>query len=276
MLYLDLKRLENEIIFFTYFYLYFFLCKNNKCNSINSITKYEIQKLMQDRRISKQEAINELINEKLELAEIEKYRIFANEYEIEDEMNKMLSQSGSSISAMKVRLNPSDFQKAKNKFKTQLEKRKLYEALLGGFKVDTSDQGAKNYYENHRDEFMLFTKISDDVLTSSNDRELETYRRGGIRSKSIKSQRVVLSPENSDIRLLAFLSRIKENESTSIMQNGDIFVSYRVIAKSNAEYFQFEQIKNEVKNVYANRQRDEYLSDYFDKLRVKAEIKYLR
>lgn len=267
------------------FFLLIFICIFSYAKIINAIaltvnkeaiTEYEIQKLMQDRRISKQEAINELINEKLELAEIEKYRIFANEYEIEDEMNKMLSQSGSSISAMKARLNPSDFQKAKNKFKTQLEKRKLYEALLGGFKVDTSDQGAKNYYENHRDEFVLFTKITADVLTSSNDRELETYRRGGIRSKSIQSQRVVLSPENSDIRLLAFLSRIKENESTGIMQNGDIFVSYRVISKTNAEYFQFEQIKNEVKNVYANRQRDEYLSDYFDKLRVKAEIKYLR
>ena len=37
------------------------------------ITEYEISKLMQEKKISKQEAINELIDDKLELAEIKKY-----------------------------------------------------------------------------------------------------------------------------------------------------------------------------------------------------------
>ncbi len=266
------------------FFLLICICIFSYANTINSvaivvnqeaITQYEIKKLMQDKNIPKQKAISELIDHKLELAEIEKYRIFANDYEIEAEMDKMLAQGGSSVSAMKAKVSQSEFKKAKENFKIQLEKRKLYEALLGGFKVDTSDEGARNYYENHQEDFVLFTKIRAEISSSNDDKALQNYIKG-FKTKAVQSQKVLLSPENSDIRLLVFLSRLKENESTAILQNNDLFISYKLLSKSDPQHFDFEQIKNEVKNAYANKQRDEYLSDYFNKLRAKADIKYLR
>lgn len=275
-----LKRLKMRI--FLLLFMIFALSYARQINAIaltvdqEIITEYEISKLMQEKKISKQEAINELIDDKLELAEIKKYKIFVNEFELENEMNKMLMQSNSSLNQLKANLSKKDFQKAKDNFKKQLEKRRLYEALVSAYKVDTSEQGLRSYYDSNPDDFVIFTQISVEVLSSSEASELEKLKTSKRKAASIQSESVILSPQNSDIRLLAFLSRLKPGEYTPIMQNNDIFMMYKVKNKEQAQTLPFDEIKSEITNLYASKQRDEYLSDYFNKLRAKADIKYLR
>lgn len=275
-----LKRLKMRI--FLLLFMIFALSYARQINAIaltvdqEIITEYEISKLMQEKKISKQEAINELIDDKLELAEIKKYKIFVNEFELENEMNKMLMQSNSSLNQLKANLSKKDFQKAKENFKKQLEKRRLYEALVSAYKVDTSEQGLRSYYDSNPDDFVIFTQISVEVLSSSEASELEKLKTSRRKAASIQSESVILSPQNSDIRLLAFLSRLKPGEYTPIMQNNDIFMMYKVKNKEQAQTLPFDEIKSEITNLYASKQREEYLSDYFNKLRAKAEIKYLR
>lgn len=275
-----LKRLKMRI--FLLLFMIFALSYARQINAIaltvdqEIITEYEISKLMQEKKISKQEAINELIDDKLELAEIKKYKIFVNEFELENEMNKMLMQSNSSLNQLKANLSKKDFQKAKENFKKQLEKRRLYEALVSAYKVDTSEQGLRSYYDSNPDDFVIFTQISVEVLSSSEASELEKLKTSKRKADSIQSESVILSPQNSDIRLLAFLSRLKPGEYTPIMQNNDIFMMYKVKNKEQAQTLPFDEIKSEITNLYASKQREEYLSDYFNKLRAKADIKYLR
>lgn len=275
-----LKRLKMRI--FLLLFMIFALSYARQINAITLtvdqeiITEYEISKLMQEKKISKQEAINELIDDKLELAEIKKYKIFVNEFELENEMNKMLMQSNSSLNQLKANLSKKDFQKAKENFKKQLEKRRLYEALVSAYKVDTSEQGLRSYYDSNPDDFAIFTQISVEVLSSSEASELEKLKTNKRKAASIQSENVILSPQNSDIRLLAFLSRLKPGEYTPIMQNNDIFMMYKVKNKEQAQTLPFDEIKSEITNLYASKQREEYLSDYFNKLRAKADIKYLR
>lgn len=275
-----LKRLKMRI--FLLLFMIFALSYARQINAIaltvdqEIITEYEISKLMQEKKISKQEAINELIDDKLELAEIKKYKIFVNEFELENEMNKMLMQSNSSLNQLKANLSKKDFQKAKDNFKKQLEKRRLYEALVSAYKVDTSEQGLRSYYDSNPDDFVIFTQISVEVLSSSEASELEKLKTSKRKAASIQSESVILSPQNSDIRLLAFLSRLKPGEYTPIMQNNDIFMMYKVKNKEQAQTLPFDEIKSEITNLYASKQREEYLSDYFNKLRAKADIKYLR
>lgn len=275
-----LKRLKMRI--FLLLFMIFALSYARQINAIaltvdqEIITEYEISKLMQEKKISKQEAINELIDDKLELAEIKKYKIFVNEFELENEMNKMLMQSNSSLNQLKANLSKKDFQKAKENFKKQLEKRRLYEALVSAYKVDTSEQGLRSYYDSNPDDFVIFTQISVEVLSSSEASELEKLKTSKRKAASIQSESVILSPQNSDIRLLAFLSRLKPGEYTPIMQNNDIFMMYKVKNKEQAQTLAFDEIKSEITNLYASKQREEYLSDYFNKLRAKADIKYLR
>lgn len=275
-----LKRLKMRI--FLLLFMIFALSYARQINAIaltvdqEIITEYEISKLMQEKKISKQEAINELIDDKLELAEIKKYKIFVNEFELENEMNKMLMQSNSSLNQLKANLSKKDFQKAKENFRKQLEKRRLYEALVSAYKVDTSEQGLRSYYDSNPDDFVIFTQISVEVLSSSEASELEKLKTSKRKAASIQSESVILSPQNSDIRLLAFLSRLKPGEYTPIMQNNDIFMMYKVKNKEQAQTLPFDEIKSEITNLYASKQREEYLSDYFNKLRAKADIKYLR
>ncbi|PCM56953.1 hypothetical protein CP502_06010, partial [Campylobacter sp. BCW_8712] len=51
---------------------------------------------------------------------------------------------------------------------------------------------------------------------------------------------------------------------------------YEVKSKDGAQTPEYEQVKNEVLNAYVSEQRQNFIQDYFDKLRSKINIEYLR
>ncbi|HHP5564745.1 TPA: hypothetical protein ACSC0C_001733, partial [Campylobacter jejuni] len=51
---------------------------------------------------------------------------------------------------------------------------------------------------------------------------------------------------------------------------------YEVKSRDGAQTPEYEQVKNEVLNAYVSEQRQNFIQDYFDKLRSKINIEYLR
>ena len=93
---------------------------------------------------------------------------------------------------------------------------------------------------------------------------------------ALKGENVNLNVNNADPRLLALLSQLKIGEFSSVLNSRNGFELYEVRAKSGANVPEFEQIKDSVMNVYFNEQRQNYIQDYFDKLRSKLNIEYLK
>lgn len=242
------------------------------------ITLYEIDKAMKELKTSRANAIQALINDRIEQAQIKKMGMFVNDLELENEITKMLSQNGGDINELKASLKASgrSYDVFKKDFKQQLEKRKLYEAVASGAKVDYSEDGARSFYETNTNEFLLFTNISVSIYSSAQAQSLENLRNANVKGKNIKERSAVLTLQNTDPRLLVFLSRIENNAFSPVLENGNEFTLYKVRRKSLPQPLPYEEIKDEVSNVYVNKQRQDFIKDFFDKAHSKAQIIRLR
>lgn len=242
------------------------------------ITLYEIQKAMKELKIDKAKAVELLINDRIEQAQIKKMGNVVSNFELDNEIKKMLTANERDLDSFKAELKSKgqDFESFKKEYKKQLEKRKLYEAVASGAKVDYSDEGVLSFYETHKDDFLLYEQIAVSVYSAKGAENLEIFRNGGARTRDIKEEQDNLTLQNTDPRLLVFLSSVEENGFSPVLENDDEFVLYKVKRKSKPQSLPYEQIKDQVSSVYVSKQRQDFVKDFFDKEHSKAQIVRLR
>lgn len=239
------------------------------------ITAYDIGQTMKVLNISREQALNLLINEKIEISQVKQLEIFVNELEIEEGIKKVAAQSGLSPEQFRANLKArgQSFENFYADFKRDLERKKLYEKIASFNKVDFSEEGAKKFFEQNRNRFAFYTSIDANIYSSQDPRVLESLRE--TKETRLKPHSVNLNPSNADPRLLGFLSQIEVGGFSPVLNSRNGYDLYEVKGKSNQQNAQYEQIKNEVLNAYVNEQRQNYTQDYFEKLRSKVNIEYL-
>lgn len=260
------------------------------------ITTYEIDKAMKVLKISKDEVIEALINERLQDAQIKKMGSLVDDFELENEIKRSVGGTDEGLNKLKAELASTSitYESFKKDFKKQMERQRLYEAVASGAKVDYSDEGARTYYEQHKDEFVVYASVSARLYSGDDEQRLENFRQNAERiaalseksaakalknaiPKGVRVQDEVLTANNADPRLLVFLSRFESHQFSPVIEDGvGGFVLYEVLSKSAPQQLAFEQIAEQVGQIYIAKQRQDYIKDFFDKQLAKAEIKRLR
>ncbi|EPE1842631.1 peptidylprolyl isomerase SalC, partial [Campylobacter jejuni] len=75
---------------------------------------------------------------------------------------------------------------------------------------------------------------------------------------------------------LGLLSQIPVGGFSPVLNGKNGYELYEVKSKDGTQTPEYEQVKNEVLNAYVSEQRQNFIQDYFDKLRSKINIEYLR
>ncbi|KAA6226101.1 hypothetical protein FMM58_02610 [Campylobacter sp. LR291e] len=239
------------------------------------ITMYDIEHTKQNLGVSSQEAISLLVNEKIELIQMKQFNVYVNELEVDTGIEKLLEQNRVDMDKLKQDLAAKNqsYESFRAKFKKDLEKRKLNDRIASTTKLDFSTEGAKKYFEQNQNKFVFYTSISVYIYRSKDEKELNDLALGKI--SNIKPQSEQLNLENADPRLLGLLSSIEIDSFAPVLDSANGFELYQVKAKSGAQNITYEQAENEILNAYINDQKQNYIKDYFDKMRSKANIKYL-
>lgn len=238
------------------------------------ITNYDIEQTMKALKIPKNQALGILINEKMELSQMKQFGIYTSELELDDAINKMLTQNKTSLENFKASLKAKgqNYEQFRANFKKDLEKRKLYEKIANTTKTDFSDEGAKKFFEQNKEKFTLFTQINVKIYRSSNPQNLDTLR--ATKKTMLKPLNATLTPNNADPRLLGLLSSLPIGGFSPVLNSKNGYELYQVENKNGAQTPEYNQVKNEVLNAYVSDQRQNYIQDYFDKLRSKINIEY--
>ena len=264
------------------FTLFASLASANTINAVavvvdkEAITNYDIEQRMKILNIPKNQALGMLINEKMESSQIKKFGIFVNDLEVDEAVKKIVAQNNTNLENFKAMLKAKNqnYEQFRLDLKKDLEKRKLYEAIVNTAKIDYSDAGALNFFEQNKEKFTLFTSIEANIYSSNNEENLENLRQN--KKTMLKPSKAFLNTNNSDPRLLALLSQVELNDFSPVLNGKNGYEIYEIKAKNGAQIPNFEQVKNEILNAYVSEQRQNYIQDYFDKLRTSINIEYLR
>lgn len=243
------------------------------------ITLYEIQSLSAKQHISKNKAQEILIAQRLKDQEIKRLNIIADDMRLEQEMQSIAAQNNLSyqqfIQALYQQgLTPESY---KAKLKDQIQTRELMRNIL--LSTDTaSEETMRKYYDTHKNEFVTADQVQTIRYNSKDPKLLEraiantTLTLNGVEKTPEKLKLNTLNPQ-----IAQMFAQLQKGQFSPILDAGNgSYVAFLVQEKSGDNTMSFEEAKGIIAQRLAQDHQEQILSEYFEKIKQKAHIEYVR
>jgi len=245
------------------------------------ITLLDIKKEMQLSHIDAKIASDVLIRKKLELSEILEKRITVSSSDVYDEINKMAQRSKLTINQFYEAVRNSSgisSTQLKRKIRERLLSQKLYASIAYSSVSKPSASDILDYYNLHKSQFSHPNSFDVVVYTSTNQNLLEQKKQNFMfYSPKISTQDKTFVYDEISLQLAKLLNNTKLNHFTKTMPNGQgQYVSFYIKNTKGIKTTPLSSASNQISNQIMSQQREQVLSDYFNRLRVNADIKILR
>ncbi|QKF91417.1 peptidyl-prolyl cis-trans isomerase [Campylobacter sp. CCUG 57310] len=243
------------------------------------ITMYEVYKTSQILKTDEKSAINFLIKDRLEQAQIKALNIDASSFEINERMQKIAQENGVNLADLssvlsRQGINYSDF---KEDVAKSIKQEKLYQNIFKDAKVNVSEEGARAYFEQNPSQFVKFAEVKATRYISGQRELLESIQDSPLSvNPAVKTEILELKSEQIPPQLRQIFEMTKDGSFTQIFQTPSGFEMFLVSSKSGVTMPRFEDVKNEVMNSIYRLEEERVISEYFNKLRARANIKMLR
>lgn len=242
------------------------------------ITLYEVYSLKEQIRASEQDALNLLIRDRLEDAQIKNLNISVTPFELNDRIESIAKQNGMTNSQFRssIQAQGMDFLEFKNNIEKKMLQEKLYKSILAEAGKNVNEQKAKMYFDANPDKFKVFSTAKVILYRAKNPEELEAQKTSPSLLNSVRTQELSLDYQSIDPRLAAIIAGTNNGEFTQILQGADSFDMFYVKEKIGSYTPSFADVKDNVINELYQGEQEKLMADYFDKLRAKAKIQILR
>ncbi|GAA7376942.1 hypothetical protein HpCK89_10580 [Helicobacter pylori] len=243
------------------------------------ITLYQIQEEQEKSKVSKAQARDRLIAERIKNQEIERLKIHVDDDKLDQEMAMMAQQQGMDLDYFKQMLMAEGHYKLyRDQLKEHLEMQELLRNILLT-NVDTSSETKmREYYNKHKEQFSIPTEIETVRYTSTNQEDLERAMSNpnlevpGVSKANEKIEMKTLNPQIAQV----FISH-EQGSFTPIMNGGGgQFITFYIKEKKGKNEVSFSQAKQFIAQKLVEESKDKILEEHFEKLRVKSRIVMIR
>ncbi|GAA7907078.1 hypothetical protein HpMS217_09290 [Helicobacter pylori] len=243
------------------------------------ITLYQIQEEQEKSKVSKAQARDRLIAERIKNQEIERLKIHVDDDKLDQEMAMMAQQQGMDLDHFKQMLMAEGHYKLyRDQLKEHLEMQELLRNILLT-NVDTSSETKmREYYNKHKEQFSIPTEIETVRYTSTNQEDLERAMADpnleipGVSKANEKIEMKTLNPQIAQV----FISH-EQGTFTPVMNGGGgQFITFYIKEKKGKNEVSFSQAKQFIAQKLVEESKDKILEEHFEKLRVKSRIVMIR
>jgi hypothetical protein len=243
------------------------------------ITLYEVDEFMLKSALSKQEALKRLIDKKLYDIQLKKKGIAVDYFDIDNYLEKLAKRNGMDIVTFKsvVKQQYKDYDKFIEDIKKRLKHEKFVSAIIRGNIKFAKNDDLKIYYETHKDSYKIAQEIEVVQYSSKNKALLLSLIKNPLMLNSgIEKNEIVLKQDNINQKLKYIINQTKESNFTPIITANNLYIVFYIKSKKNIKQIPFKDVKNQILNIVMKQREDKYLKEYFDKLKLTAEIKIIR
>lgn len=244
------------------------------------ITVNEVRKAAAQLQTSEANALNLLIRDRLETAQIKNLKIEASDYELNQRLQKIASESGMNVSDLRsaVLSKGGDYSQFKDDVAKSIKQEKLYQSIFAEAKINISENAARAYFEQNRDLFAHFTDVSVTRYVAPSMQLLEAARHSSPMNTNHSVHMDVLDLKSEQIppQLRTIFQQTPDGTFTQIFQTPEGFEMFYVASKKGQTMPEFDEVRDEAMNALYKLEQDRVIGEYFNKLRAKANVKYLR
>ncbi len=243
------------------------------------ITLYQIQEEQKKSKVSKAQARDRLIADRIKNQEIERLKIHVDDDKLDQEMAMMAQQQGMDLDHFKQMLMAEGHYKLyRDQLKEHLEMQELLRNILLT-NVDTSSETKmREYYNKHKEQFSIPTEIETVRYTSTNQEDLERAMADpnleipGVSKANEKIEMKTLNPQIAQV----FISH-EQGSFTPVMNGGGgQFITFYIKEKKGKNEVSFSQAKQFIAQKLVEESKDKILEEHFEKLHVKSRIVMIR
>jgi len=239
------------------------------------VTTAEIAAVQQQMNISKKEATDLLIKDRLQKSAMNNIEIA--EDSIDSKIEAIAAQNNLTIPKMQEVLKEqgTSWTKYRSSVKEAMKKEKFYqEKVVNTIPEPTEDQ-LKLFYTNNQEAFTIPASINMIEYSAPTESKmksfLQTKNKKGIKSRSVTKQTKDINPA-----LLGPILQTQNGSFTRPFNAGDRFISYEVLSTSGQSTMPYEASKGAVAARWKQQQQSKALKDYFEKLKTNADVQYIR
>jgi len=243
------------------------------------VTLYQLFKTKKEYGVGQDEAVEILINKKLEDEEIERLGIKVDDEEIRKKISEIASRNSLTYGELKNRLESQggSWKLYQDEIKRALRVEALSQKLARESMKMPTESEIKNYYEMKKDRFMMPT-IIDTIQYSSDDKKAIQNKianplssNEGLQVTETTIDLKQLPPEFASLFITA-----QEGGFTQIVTLKDDFVTFFVKEKKGAIELPFEAVKTTVLKEMMMDGEKRSMESHFEKLRAQAKIRVVR
>lgn len=244
------------------------------------ITLYQIKDTEKKLKLDRQKAIDKLIAEKIKVQEIKRLNIHIDDARVDQEIDNIAKHNGlnhdSFLSAlMQQGIN---FTQYKNQLKEQIETQELLRSILLSDINTTGETQMRNYYNKHEKEFHMPKEVEVIRYVSKDTQALQRAISNPMtKTADVEKGEEKISLDTLNPQIAQIFVQNDKSTFTPILNAGDgNFVSFYIKEKIGQTQIPFNQAKNFIAQKLAEENQDRVLEEYFEKIRVKAKISFIR
>ncbi len=239
------------------------------------VTTAEIRAVEQQTGVSHKEAVDLLIQDRLQKAAMK--NITVAESDIDKEVDRIAKQNGISVKKMQQILEQqgTSWVKYRNTIREALKKRKFFQEKVAKNLPSPTDDELKLFYQNHKESFVIPSTIKVTEYAAKTESALKKLIENGT-AKGVSAKTMTKQTKGMNPALLSMFMQTPQGLFTAPMNAGDRYVVYKIGEKSGRTQMPFEAAKGAVAARWRQQQQENAIKDYFKKMKTEADIRILR
>lgn len=238
-----------------------------------AITTAEIATLQNQLEITKKEAVEMLIQDRLQKVAIRGIEI--DQKSVDERVEAIAKQNNVSVLKMReiVTEQGTEWSEYRKKIQKTIQQENFIREKVMTEPLNPTEEDLKSYYLRHQDDFKSPATIQIVEYTTQEQKTMEQFLGTG---KGIEGKAQTLQADTANPALVEVLLATKEGSFTEPFNAGDRFVIYKVISKSTVGVNSFESAREAVLQKWMITQQEQRLKEYFEKLRSSIQIEIIR
>lgn len=245
----------------------------------NIITLYEIQLMQKQMKKDREYVIDALITDRLRENEIKRLNIKVTDKALNEELESIALNNKITLKVLQesVESNGIKFEDYKKQLKEHMLNRELIQKILQTSSNIASDSDLKKYFNANKAKFSMPTSIKVTSYTSNSDIELQKILANPLMvNKNINMKDEVIDVENLPPQLVNVFISTPRGSFTPVLNSGNTLIVFFIKEKVGNKIPEFDDIKDNVIQMYAADKEKEILKEYFDKKKLSTKIEYIR
>jgi hypothetical protein len=242
------------------------------------ITLYDIDEKMEKNNILKMQAIDILVEETLYKQELRNKNISVDMFDIDKYIDKLAAQNSMKTLQFKSLVKQQqNYELFRKQIKKQLLHQKLVNKIAKGKLKLATQEDMKIFYENNKDQFKNYDRIYVIAYISKDKKLLNKLKLNPMMTdKNVISQNITFKQDELAPQIKYILNSTNKSEFSAIFTQNKSYNMFLVLDKKDLKTISFNDAKNTIFNQLMKKREQNYLKEYFETLKITANIRILR